>query len=262
MATNVFFSFLIAGSLIAALTLFAEKLGSKLGGLIANLPSNILVTMIFISQTQGNGFIRQMVPAIPVGMLVDTFFLLAFVLLSRHSLWLAVVGSLFTWFLLTILAARFAVQALWLNVVAYMLITLAVYLYAEHRHLIPSVAGSGRKYTPVQILLRALFAGGIVGSVVFISHSVPAFLTGIVSTFPAVLFSSMIILYLNQGKVFARATGKVMILSSSNIVVYAVAVSYSFPLLGTWAGTVVSFLAALFWIWMLRMVQPYLDTNK
>ena len=78
------------------------------------------------------------------------------------------------------------------------------------------------------MVIRAAFAGGIVGGVVLISHFVPAYLTGIVSAFPAVLFSSMVILAVNQGKTFAQATGKVMILSSSNIVVYALGVYFTF----------------------------------
>jgi hypothetical protein len=259
---QVCLSFLIAGSLIAALTLFAEKLGSRLGGLIANLPSNILVTMIFISLAQGTGFVVDMTPAISVGMLVDTFFLLVMVMLLNYGIWAAMTGSLLTWFVLAILASVLPAGGLWLNTAIYLLVTLAVYLYAEHGLLIPTIGRSGKKYNLPQIFLRAVFAGGIVAGVVMISHYAPPYLTGIIGTFPAVLFSSMVILYRNQGAAFARATGKVMILSSTNIVIYAAAVHYSFPMLGITAGTAVSFLTALAWIWMIRKIQPYIDTNK
>ena len=50
---NIILAFFIAGSFIALLTLLAERFGSTIGGLIANLPSNILITMIFISLTRG-----------------------------------------------------------------------------------------------------------------------------------------------------------------------------------------------------------------
>ncbi len=245
---NILLAFFIAGSFIALLTLLAERFGSTIGGLVANLPSNILITMIFISLTRGNPFLQQMIPAIPVGMLIDTFFLLAFVLLLRYGISTAISGSLLTWLALAVLANRIPSHLLWINAAIYMIITLLVWIWVEHRVDIPVKGRSGKRYTPFQLTVRALFAGTIVGSVIAIAHFVPAYLTGIVSTFPAVLFSSMVILTLNQGREFARATGKVMILSSTNIVIYAISVFYTFPLLGVAGGTVVSLIFAVLWV--------------
>jgi uncharacterized membrane protein (GlpM family) len=106
--------------------------------------------------------------------------------------------------------------------------------------------------------MRAVFAGGIVAAVVLISGFAPPYLTGIISTFPAVLLSTMVILVRNQGIGFARATGKILVLSSSNIVVYAIAVYYAFPAFGIIIGTVVAFCVAFVWILMLRPVTGYL----
>lgn len=245
---QVIYSFIIAGVLIAFLTLLAERLGSRTGGLIANLPSNILVTMIFISLAHGTEFVTGMIPAIPVGMLIDTFFLLVFVLLLKYSLVSAVIGSLLTWLILALLAGNLNSEHLWINMIVYLTVTFLIWLWLEYRLHIPPMGRSGKKYTSAQIALRAAFAGGIVGGVVFISAFVPAYLTGIISTFPAVLFSSMVILTVNQGKQFARATGKVMILSSSNIVPYAAGVYYTFPFLGIVFGTMISFSVSLIWI--------------
>jgi len=77
-----------------------------------------------------------------------------------------------------------------------------------------------------------------------------------------VLFSSMVILALNQGKAFARATGKVMILSSSNIVIYVVGVYIFFPMVGIIAGTLISFLMAFLYVLALRKVIPFLEKNS
>ncbi len=245
---QILLAFLLAGSFIALLTLLAERFGSTIGGLIANLPSNILITMIFISLTQGNDFMQQMIPAIPVGLLIDTFFLLVFVLLLRNGLITAMAGSLTTWLALALTANHIPSHLLWMNAGIYLGVTFAVWLWVEHRLTIPAMGRSGKRYTPGQMTIRAVFAGTIVGGVVAISHFVPAYLTGIVSTFPAVLFSSMVILAVNQGKEFARATGKVMILSTTNIAIYAISVYYTFPLIGTAAGTLVSVTLAVLWV--------------
>lgn len=251
---NVLLSFLLAGSLIALLTLLAERLGSKTGGLIANLPSNILITMIFITLTHGVGFIRQMIPAIPIGMLVDTFFLLAFIILLKYGLAAAIGGSLFCWFILTLSAAVLQVKVLWINLAVYFVLTGLVFVWARYRLRIPPAGRVSKRYTGPQILMRAAFAGGIVGGVVLVSHYVPAYLTGIVSTFPAVLLSTMVILSVVQGREFARAIGFIMILSSTNIVIYAVSVYLTFPVLGIEAGTAVSFAAAFLWVLILKWI--------
>ena len=245
---NIILAFFIAGSFIALLTLLAERFGSTIGGLIANLPSNILITMIFISLTQGNDFMQQMIPAIPVGLLIDTFFLVVFVLLLKYRLILAILGSLATWLILALVANGIPSHMLWINAGIYLVITFAVWFWAEHRVEIPAMGRSGKRYTTAQMIIRATFAGTIVGGVVAISHFVPAYLTGIVSTFPAVLFSSMVILSVNQGKEFARATGKVMILSTTNIAIYTISVYFTFPLIGAAAGTLVSVFLSVLWV--------------
>ena len=249
---QVILSFFIAGSLIAVLTLLAERFGSKLGGLITNLPSNILITLIFITLTQGVGFIEEMTPAVPVGMMIDSIFLVVFILLLRYNLFFSILGSLGTWLVLAILANRVHMEMLWINVAVYFGITILAFLFVEYGWKIPAMGRSDKRYTLGQMAVRAAFAGGIVGGVVLISKFVPAYLTGIVSTFPAVLFSSMVILAVNQGKAFAQATGKIMILSASNIVIYALGVYYTYPVLGIVWGTLISFSLAFLWIALMR----------
>lgn len=250
--TRVLLSFLIAGSWIAFATLLAERLGSKLGGLITNLPSNILISLIFIAITQGVDFVKQTVPGIPIGMLIDTFFLLIFILLLKYSLLLSIAGSLLTWFTLAIMAAVLKYDQLIPNTIGYLLITAASFVFLEKAVVIPSQNRSGKKYSWKQILLRAFFAGGVVASVVFISGIFNPFAVGVFSTFPAVLLSTMVILAVNQGREFARATGKVLVLSSTNIVVYSLAVYWSYPRYGIVIGTFISFLLAAIWVWSFR----------
>jgi len=250
--TRVLLSFLIAGSWIAIATLLTERLGSKLGGLITNLPSNILISLIFIALTQGTQFVSQVVPGIPIGMLIDTFFLLVFIILLKYSLLLSIVGSLLTWFTLAIIAAILKYDQLIPNIIFYLLVTITSFIILEKAVIIPSHNKSSKKYSWKQILLRAIFAGGVVALVVFISGIFNPFAVGVFSTFPAVLLSTMVILAINQSREFARATGKVLVLSSTNIVVYSLGVYWSYPRYGIVIGTIISFLLAAAWVWGFR----------
>ena len=100
-------------------------------------------------------------------------------------------------------------------------------------------------FRPVTVLVRALFAGTIVAGAVAAAQVAPPYLTGIVAVFPAVLLSTMTILTKAQGRDFARETGKVLILSSSNIIVYGITVAILFPVVGPWWGTAGAFAAAV-----------------
>jgi hypothetical protein len=180
----------------------------------------------------------------------------------RHGIIVSLLVSLLTWFLLAWSATVVPVAGLWANVGIYVGGALVLFLIAEYGMKIPAVPGSGKKYTSLQIAIRALFAGGLVAGVIVLSGFVPPYATGIISTFPAVLMSSMVILYINQGADFARATGKILILSSSNIVVYAISVYYLFPVLGIAGGTIISFIAAFIWVLALRPVTSSVIKSK
>jgi hypothetical protein len=99
----------------------------------------------------------------------------------------------------------------------------------------------------------------VVGGTVLLSRFVGPWWTGICSTFPAVMLSSMCILTVVQGPDFARATGKVMLIASTNILVYAAGVALTYPSLGIVTGTVVSFLAAAAWVALLHPVVQRLS---
>lgn len=249
---RVLLSFFIAGGWIAVATLLAERLGSKLGGLITNLPSNILISLIFIALTQGTHFVKEAVPGIPIGMLIDTLFLLTFILLLKYSLWLSTVGSLLSWFILAVIAVKVNYSQLYHNIILYLLVTAVSFLFLEKIIKISSLPQSTKKYSGGQILMRAFFAGGVVAAVVILSKFFDPFVVGIFSAFPAVLLSTMVILAVNQSREFARATGKVLILSSTNIVAYGLGVYWSYPRHGIILGTFISFSLAVLWVWSFR----------
>jgi hypothetical protein len=252
---RVMLSFFIAGTWIACVTWFAERFGSKIGGLFSNLPSNILISLIFIALQHDVNFVRHMVPAIPIGMLIDTVFLVLFMALIRHGLPVTLFVSLSAWFILASAASLFPVTSLITSTIIYIIFAALLYLVTQKFMVIPPVPGSDKRYTVLQLSARALFAGGIVATVVLVSGFVPPYFVGIVSTFPAVLLSTMVILVKNQGAVFARATGKVLIISSSNIIVYGICVYYTFPALGILWGTVSSFFISVLWILFLNKVM-------
>lgn len=251
---RVIASFFIAGIWIACATLLAERLGSKMGGLLTNLPSNILISLLFIALVNGIQYVVNTVPAIPLGMTIDTMFLFLFVICLKYGLALSTIISLFSWFILAYAATLVRPENLFVNMIIYCIVTIVAFVVLDRFFEIKSVASNGKHYTGTQMLIRAFFAGSVVVAVIVISKLVNPYIVGIFSTFPAVLLSTMVILTINQNEEFARATGKVMVLSSSNIVVYGLALYVSYPRFGLVWGTIVSFLAAFIWVWLLHPI--------
>lgn len=252
MIIKAIISFVVAGLWIGGFTLLAERLGSKKGGLLANLPSTILIALIFVALVQDARFAASATGAVPIGMLIDTLFLLVFILMVKFGLVKAVLVSLSTWVLLAILAQKIHSTNIMVNILFYFIIAAAAYLLLEYAVNIPAQGKSKKKYTTGSFLIRVLFAGSVVAGTTIISSFAGTYWVGLFSTFPAVMLSSMVILTVNQGADFARATGKIMILSSTNIIIYALGVSLTYPSIGVVLGTIVSFAVAFLWVMLLH----------
>ncbi len=249
LALRLLLSFMIAGAWISAASLASEALGTRLGGLVANLPSNILISLIFMSLTQGPGYAAQAAASVPLGMAVDTLFLLAFIFLLPRGLGPALAGALLSW-LASAAACAFVLPPLSLGagIAVYAAIALASFALVEVLLKVRAVEKRPGPRSKATLLVRALFAGSVVAGAVAAAQAAPAYLTGIIAPFPAVLLSTMVILTRSQGPAFARATGKILLLSSSNIVVYVLGVALLFPWIGPWWGSLGAFAMALAYI--------------
>ncbi len=246
----------VAGVWITVATVLSERMGSKLGGMIGNLPSTILTSLLFIGITQSPEFAAMATITVPLGMFLSTLFLYVFISLASRGLITALSGGLLTWISLAILASFFQDTARWAWTMLYFAGAIGTYLLAEKILKIPSHGKVKRPYSLQQIIFRAVFAGSIVGLSVLVARTGSAFWAGLFSSFPAMMLSSMVILSLSAGYPFARATGKVMLLASTNIVIYSFAAGALFPLIGIWWGSLVSYIVAAAWVWFLK---PFFD---
>ncbi len=252
-------SIVIAGLWIGSVTILSERLGSRLGGMVSNLPSTILVSLLFIGLTQGVDFAAAATVTVPLGMTLSTLFLFTFIFLIPKGLTWAIAGSLMVWLGLAIFSSLFQDVSRYVWTIVYFVTAIGTWVLAERVLKIPSAPKTGNRYKWWQVLIRAAFAGTVVGGAVLVGYSGSAFWTGIFASFPAVMLSSMVILTLAAGAGFARALGKIMLLASTNIVIYGFAAGYFFPVKGLAWGSVASFFIAAAWVWLLK---PLLDRSK
>ena len=75
----------------------AERLGSKVGGVIGGLPSTAVVAFGFIGWTQGAQQVYDATTAFPLAFAVNAFYLVAYAALSPRGLWAGIGAALLTW---------------------------------------------------------------------------------------------------------------------------------------------------------------------
>jgi len=247
-------SFVIAGTWVSLTSLLAEKLGSKIGGLIASLPSVIVITLIFIGLDRGRSFAAQTAAAVPIGMLVNTGFLLVFIATARFGAFRAAGLSLCTWLGLTLLFNLLPPFGLGLGSLLYSTGTLLAFLVAEYPLRVRSVPKQSLRFSWLTFTLRAFFSGSVVAAAVALSRVAPPYLTGIIAAFPAVMLSTMTILTKVRGAAFAAATGKIMLISMSSIIVYAALTAFLFGPLGLALGSLIGYAGAAVWLFVFRLV--------
>ncbi len=247
-ALRVGLAFVLAGTWIGGATMAGEKLGNRVGGLLVNLPSNIVLSLLFIGITKGVPFAVEAAAASTMGMTMNVLFIFVFVLALPRGIPAAITISLSMWFVSAVVLAFLRVESVALALLLFVIAAVGGFVALEYGAEVVSVPKKRVPFSLRGLLIRALFAGTVVASAVLIAQIAPAYITGIATTFPAVMLSTLTILAKTQGTAFTRATGKILMPSSSNIIVYAFAVRYLYPRLGLLAGTVVAFLCAVAWI--------------
>lgn len=248
---KVLLSFVVAGVWITLATIISERFGTKTGGLVGNLPSNILVSLLFIGWTQTAVFAAEAAKVIPFAMLIDAIFLFIYILaVKKYGSWTPLI-ALAAWFLLALPIGAGGYNDILAGTLTYLLFTLTAFYFLERGMKIHSMGKTKKTYSFSELLFRAAVAGSAVAGAVIIAAAGGPVWGGIFSTFPAVMLSTMYLLTKSQGSAFAQATGKVMLPASANIIVYGLAVHLTYPIFGLVAGTAISYLAAVAFVLLL-----------
>jgi uncharacterized membrane protein (GlpM family) len=236
--------FLLSAIVVVIITFAAERYGTKTGGIIGTLPSTMLVAVATIAINKGVNFASNAVAIMPAEMGINIIFLLILVLLSRHSMYIAVVLSLALWSVASAVLFSLNVDNIILSMAIYASLMIPSLLFLEFFKKVPSSSRVTIRYTPSKILLRGLLAGTVVAIAVSLAD-VSAALSGIFSVFPAVFLSTMIIFIMEHGPDFAGAIAKSMIFGTPTIIGYATSVHFIYPVLGVLWGTVVAYILSL-----------------
>lgn len=239
-------SFLVGGSWVLLSTILADKLGTKIGGLINGLPSIVLFGLLFIAWTQSTEAAVSAATIIPAIGGIGTLLMASYIYFVRINLWLALIISISLWLSLSLLLVLTGFNNFMLSWLIYICLLSLSYFFVEHILHTKSVEGKKIKYTFSLLLLRGLLSGFIIAFAVFIAKVGGPVLGGVFSVFPAATVSTMIISYKTHGAEFSAGMVKSALVGAITVMLYATLVRFSYLSLGVILGTVVSILGSFF----------------
>jgi len=94
---KILLSFLLGGVWITFSTIIAERFGSKLGGVLAGLPSTVIISLFFIGWTQSPTIASKATTVVPIIMGIDALFVVVYALLINRNFLIALGGALLFW---------------------------------------------------------------------------------------------------------------------------------------------------------------------
>lgn len=240
-------SFIIGAIWLTGATIIAEKYGSKIGGVIAGLPSTTLLALFFIGWTQSPSIASESTGVIPAIIGLDALFTALYILLSRYSLFISIGLSLLVWFVLSLGFVLIRFNNFSASLLIFFVLYCISFVLGEKVVRVKSTGGRKMVYTANQIIFRSMLSGTIIALSVVMTKVGGPILGGVFASFPAIMLSSMIITYLAHGRDFSVAVMKVIMVNGGlNVVIYASLVRYFYTLFDIWIGTVLAFLISLF----------------
>ena len=249
---HILLSLLIGGVLIAICSIAAELVGPTFGGLIAGLPSTLVISLLFVGLTESPQAASHETTFIPMALGLNCLLMGLFGICASLGLAAALGISLTVW----MGVAAFAVMNPPANLevtLLFQLAGLALGLLLT-RHVVRQESAGGTHCSGSQILLRAFFGGAIVATSVWLSHVGGGTVGGIAATFPAIGISTLLIVSQSRGIAYATALLRpIMVSTCVTMLTYVLIVRYAFPAVGVWGGTALAVAGTLISAWMLYM---------
>jgi uncharacterized membrane protein (GlpM family) len=243
---KVALSFLVGSAWVTVSTLAAEKYGSLVGGLVAGLPSTVVVALLFIGLSQSPLAASAATTLIPLTQGINGIFLVAYLILVRKGLEASLLGAMAVWAVQAALLLVIGLKSFLISLAGWLLLAAGCILIVEKAMNIPSRKGIKIRHTTSQIILRALFGGTVIAFAVFMAKAGGPSFGGVFSTFPAMFLSTIIITYRAGGADFSRAVAKSLLISGEvNIVLYAVLARFLYKAWGLALGTSVALAVCL-----------------
>lgn len=231
-------SFLAGGGTVVLVTLMAERFGSRLGGLLAGFPATLVVSLLFQGIVLGPGAAAAACGPALVSLSVFGALCIGYVRFYRSGFLSALGGGIAAWVAVIVPFILLDVQNFSICLPLFLVLA-GLFKIVLGRMPVPVSAAPIQAGRPVwTYVVRFLTGGGIVSAAVVMAVLTGEVLGGVLSAFPAMACSSVIILHYTMGDDFAAAFLQNAFASAVvNCFVYITGVYVLYPVAGLLWGT-------------------------
>ncbi len=236
-------SFVIGGGYAILATVCADKLGTKIGGLITGLPSTVLFGLLFIAWTQNTQAAVEATTLLPATIGASCFFLISYVYFLRYSIWLSLLMAYIVWGVIT-----YALLVVHLTNFIVAIVLFCISFFIAYIVIVKKIKPASAKGRPVQytfplLLFRGILTGTVIAFSVYIAKIGGPVIGGVFTTFPAMISSVLVINYLSHGPAFSLGVAKSTLFAWISTTIYVIIAYYTMIPLGLLGGTLVALAA-------------------
>jgi hypothetical protein len=228
-----------------ATTVAAEKLGTRVGGLLSGLPTTALVSIMFIGWSQNVEAAAQAAVMVPATMGLNTVFLLVYALLSSRGMVVAVFSALLIWTFSAMALAALRLADIASSTLLFVALASSSFILFDRCVRVGTENAPSLKLDVGQLLGRGVFAGIIIASAVYLTRVAGPWLGGLFSAFPATYLSIIVIFGRQHGLLIGRAMVRSMVVASTAISVFGVVTHLSLTALGLGPGIALGYACSL-----------------
>ncbi len=235
-----------SAGIVLGLSAIAERVSTRTAGILAGAPVTAVLVYFFVGLDMGAHYV---VASVPHGIAAFTATLAFVVGYHRASLWFgrdaapicALVGiAAFAVVAFALARIPFGIASATTMTVAAAGLALWFFRTIEFVRVEKPV-----RYTPRLMLLRAAGAAFLVIGAIMVAETLGPRWTGLMAGFPATLLPTLLILHLTYGQPQALSVIRTFPLGMGSIILFILAVAFTFPQIGVPAGTAASLILSL-----------------
>jgi hypothetical protein len=235
-----------SAGLVLGLSLLAERVSTRVAGILAGAPQNTVLVFFFVGLDMGVEHVVSSTPHAIASFSATAGFGLAYYLASLWcERWPATAGAIAG--TVVFFAIAMGLSLVHLTLFEATALTLSVILaavWAFRRIMLVSVS-KPVPYTPGLLLLRGSVAALLIVTSIMLAEALGTRWTGLLTGFPAILLPTLLIINVTYGTPSAHAIIRNFPLGVTSIILYILTVPITFPHLGVWGGTAVSLTISL-----------------
>ncbi len=238
-----------SAGIVLCLTIIAERVSTRVAGILSGAPLSAVIVYFFVGRDIGTAYVVDSVPHGIAAFTATLAFVLAYYKSTDWFSRYAPLGSALVAVAVFLIVA-FGLVAIPFTLTSATLTTVCVIGFSVwlFRKIEFTRVEKPERYSARLILLRGGFAAALIVGVIALAKILGPRWTGLLVGFPSTLMPTLIIIHATYGATDTHAMMRNFPVGMGSIVLYIIAVGFTFPLWGIYIGTAASLAVSILYL--------------